>query len=287
MKTLETIVDHMFSHALTNDVRVMAIEILGQFRFVDSILVYGSVLRGADASETLIDFYVVVHNPQGMSSSKFGRFFGNLLPPNVYFIQKEEQGRVLRCKCTVVTYEAFAHWVAQDTRNPYFWARFSQPSALVYARDTVARLRARQLVSQAIRTAYGYAVGVSPISDPISRWKALYRETYRTELRPESVSRAAEIVDKNISYYAAVADTVADQVPLVNHWPLARLEGKFLSVFRLCKAAFTFQGGADYAVWKIERHTGEKIELQEWQRKHPIVAGLLLLPRLMRKRVIR
>ncbi len=69
--------------------------------------------------------------------------------------------------------------------------------------------------------------------------------------------------------------------------PCAGLTGKGWSVLRLIKAAFTFQGGADYIAWKIERHSGEKIILTDWQRRHPIIAGLLLLPALLRKGAIR
>ena len=68
---------------------------------------------------------------------------------------------------------------------------------------------------------------------------------------------------------------------------LRRLSGKGWSVLRLIKAAFTFQGGADYIVWKIERHSGEKIILTDWQRRHPVIAGLLLLPALLRKGAVR
>jgi hypothetical protein len=53
------------------------------------------------------------------------------------------------------------------------------------------------------------------------------------------------------------------------------------------KASFTFQGGADYLAWKIERHSGQKITLKPWQRRHPIVAGALMLPALRRKGAIR
>ena len=70
-------------------------------------------------------------------------------------------------------------------------------------------------------------------------------------------------------------------------WNRAVAQGKALSVLRLIKAAFTFSGGADYIAFKIERHTGERIALSGWQRRHPLIAGLLLLPRLLRKGIVR
>ena len=69
--------------------------------------------------------------------------------------------------------------------------------------------------------------------------------------------------------------------------PRIRIIGKLLSLVRLAKACFTFEGGADYAAFKIERHTGRKIALTQWQRRHPLIAGLLMLPKLLRSRALR
>ncbi len=56
---------------------------------------------------------------------------------------------------------------------------------------------------------------------------------------------------------------------------------------RLIKAAFTFTGGADYLAWKIERHSGQKVELSDWQKRHPIIASLTLLPKLLKSGAVR
>lgn len=70
-------------------------------------------------------------------------------------------------------------------------------------------------------------------------------------------------------------------------WAKRRFAGKLLSVLRLAKAAFTFAGGADYIAWKINRHAGTSIELKPWQRRHPLLAGLSLLPRLLKSGAVR
>ncbi|MCA9474766.1 MAG: hypothetical protein KC563_03010, partial [Nitrospira sp.] len=59
------------------------------------------------------------------------------------------------------------------------------------------------------------------------------------------------------------------------------------SMLRLMKAAFTFQGGADYLIWKIERHSGVKVELTPTQRRHPIITGLVIFWRLYRQGAFR
>ena len=60
-----------------------------------------------------------------------------------------------------------------------------------------------------------------------------------------------------------------------------------LSLVRLAKAATTFAGGADYLAWKINRHAGTAIVVRPWQRRWPILGGLILLPRLFLRGAIR
>ncbi|HEY9233936.1 MAG TPA: hypothetical protein VIP08_02790, partial [Phenylobacterium sp.] len=52
-----------------------------------------------------------------------------------------------------------------------------------------------------------------------------------------------------------------------------RALGKPLNVTRLIKAAFTFEGAARYAAWKIERHTGLPVPLTPWRERHVILAA--------------
>jgi hypothetical protein len=58
-------------------------------------------------------------------------------------------------------------------------------------------------------------------------------------------------------------------------------------VLRLAKASATFAGGAEYIIWKINRHAGTRIELKPWQRRHPLLAGISLLPRLLKSGAVR
>jgi len=40
-------------------------------------------------------------------------------------------------------------------------------------------------------------------------------------------------------------------------------------------------------VWKINRHAGTAVELKPWQRRHPILGALSLLPRLLARGAVR
>jgi len=136
-------------------------------------------------------------------------------------------------------------------------------------------------------------------------WVALFRQTYRTELRAEPPARAGEIYDANAAHYEKISAAVLAGLGAVQaaeagswqrrqrpaatggKWLARRVQGKLLSVARLMKAAFTFQDGAHYLLWKIERHSGVTITLTPWQRRHPILASTVLFWRLYRKGAFR
>ena len=54
-------------------------------------------------------------------------------------------------------------------------------------------------------------------------------------------------------------------------WATRRAQGKLMSVLRLMKALFTFEGGLDYVAWKLERHSGQAIEIPARVRRYPLV----------------
>jgi hypothetical protein len=58
--------------------------------------------------------------------------------------------------------------------------------------------------------------------------------------------------------------------------------GKTLNLLRIVKGIFTFDGGLDYALWKIKRHSGKTVPVTEWQRRHPLLAAPGLAWRLYR-----
>jgi hypothetical protein len=118
-------------------------------------------------------------------------------------------------------------------------------------------------------------------------WQRGFAATYATELRSEKAERSNDIVSANSDYYENVAKQLSSLESYCTNWQTRRLTGKFYSAGRLVKAAFTFSGGADYLAWKIERHSGERIVLTDWQRRHPVLAGLVLLPKLLKKGAVR
>ena len=279
---LESLIAKTLDRPLSADVRAMADHVLSRHRTAAAILAYGSCLRGVSTDESLIDLYVLLERDADISTNPVSRIGARLVPPNVYYAETLYDSRTLRCKYAAVTLPVFARHMRPETKNPYFWARFAQPAALAYASNDENRAHVVAAVSQAVVTMYRAALASAPQdSAATDTWRRGFEETYRTELRPESGSRAGELVAANAAFYEETARLIGQTPMPPVWWPLRRWQGKALSVARLVKAAFTFEGGASYAAWKIERHSGRKIELSPWQRRHPVLAGFMLLPKLL------
>jgi hypothetical protein len=251
---------------------------------VQIVLAYGSALRDSDPQNTLIDYYVLTRDLAGVSQSAVARSLCSTIPPNVYYLEHDHAGQIYRAKYAVMPMELLAQKTSNTTSNPYFWARFCQPVRLVFAADDVAEKRILQILERAATTARNHARALAPQAPADAQWAELFRETYQTELRPEDASRADVIVSSQPAHFEKLS-SLADFVDVSDvSWPTRRWQGKLLSIARLAKAAFTFQGGADYAAWKIKRHSGVEIEIKDWHRRHPLFASIVLLPYVLRKR---
>lgn len=241
-----------------------------------AILGYGSCLRGELVADTLVDFYVLVDDYKKAHKNSILSAGNQILPPNVYYQECSYHGDIIRCKYAVVSLEQFEEKVSASTDNPYFWARFAQPSALIYARNEATRKRVIDALVTAVLTTQTHARQLKSDGQTSQElWAGIFSQTYRTELRSERSNRAAQLVEANLKYFKAIDAASPPQIiqKTSQSWRTRRYIGKTLSVLRLIKAAFTFDGGADYLAWKITRHSGVEITLTPWQRRHPILAA--------------
>jgi hypothetical protein len=265
---------------------------------VAAVLFYGSCLRQSTDQGLMLDFYVLVDRMSDAIKNPVSAALGTLLSPNVYYKEIQFGGRTVRAKVAVMTMARFMRDTSQACFASSIWARFSQPALILMARNDVIRARIRTALSQAVET---MARNTLPLMPPTfsarDLWVRALSATYGAELRPESAGKAAELVDADLPRYVAITDALlgpntggiyvnthaGNAARAARLWTLRRAQGKLLNVLRLIKAAFTFQGGLDYAVWKIERHSGVKIVLTDAERRHPVLTGLKLLPRLRKK----
>lgn len=263
---------------------------------VRAVVFYGSCLRLGTDENLMLDFYVLVDDLVAALNSPISAAFGALLPPNVYYHECKFEGRTVRAKVAVMTVSAFARGTAETTFASALWARFAQPAAIVYAKDDGVRTRVTQARAQAVETLLTKTRPL--VSGPCTiraLWVHAFQATYRAELRPEKDSKAEELVAMQEERFTAVGNAAVQALNIdldsdsaidaeaVWAWRFRRWWGRLLNLLRLIKAAFTFSGGLDYAVWKIERHSGVKIELTDRERAHPILTGIRLIFRVKRE----
>jgi hypothetical protein len=264
---------------------------LAQAHGAVAVLFYGSGLRTGDLGGVL-DFYLLTRGPHrtGLRGA-----IERVLWPEVSYEELATPEGVLRAKVATMPLAIFRSAAEARRLDTTIWTRFVQPSVLPWALDAATAEEVAEAVAAAAGSAGSFAAALGP---PRGRagafWEALFRQTYAAELRVERSGRADELLAANPGRYARLlplawrsqgAPFVADGEDLqpqlasrerrrrLARWRLCRLAGKPLNVARLLKAAFTFQGAARYAAWKIERHTGVHVAVTPWRERHPILAA--------------
>jgi hypothetical protein len=233
-----------------------------------------------------------------------------LLPPNVGYFEGEVAGQILRAKYAVMSLAQFQRGMSTSALDTTLWARFSQPCIGAWVRSEADRKVVAHALSHAVMTAARWAAELGPSSAEASDyWRALFGRTYGTELRVERTGRSDDIVDRDATRYAALLPLgwTAAGIPhevsaegrftpevdeaarrrAARRWARRQFLGKPLNMLRLLKAAFTFDRALDYVAWKVERHSGVRIELTPWQRRFPLLAAPGLYWRLRRRGVLR
>lgn len=286
MPDLRGLVDEELRQPVDPRVRDMASAIAAQHGAASrAVLFYGSCLRERQLEGLMLDFYLIVSDYRAAYDRRWLATANRLIPPNVFYF--EHAGLV--AKYAVLSERDFDRLNGPETNNVSVWARFAQPSRLVWVADESARQRVVAAVARAAPTLLA-AAGQRSGEAPLDWWRRAFALTYSAELRAERKGRSGSVVDKDQERYERFSGPAIAAIPAVTRqasWGLRRLEGKALSVVRLAKASLTFAGGADYIVWKINRHAGTEIGLKPWQRRHPLLAGISLLPRLLKSGAVR
>ncbi|PTQ07878.1 hypothetical protein CLG96_16730 [Sphingomonas oleivorans] len=272
------------------------------------VLFYGSCLRQAELDGLMLDFYLIVSDYGRAYKRMWMAAANRLIPPNVFPF---EHGG-LAAKYAVLSEADFARLASSATRNVSVWARFAQPSRLVWAANELSRRRIVATVAEAAPALLRAARPCLPESGrALDMWRTAFALTYGAELRAERGGRAASMVDAEPERYVAFTapalaaaglparltrdgmihfvDPLSDAQRRrgARAWARRRVEGKLLTVLRLAKASATFAGGIDYLAWKINRHAGTGIAIRPWQRRFPLIGAISLLPRLLARGSVR
>lgn len=290
---LPALVAASLDRTMTDCVRGIAAT-LGRETGARAVLFYGSNLR-TGALDGVLDFYVLL--PGGRERGIW---------PRVGYREFDHGVRTLRAKIATMRIGTFRAAAADETLDTTIWTRFVQPSAIAWAADDAARDEVAMAVAAAAMTASRYAAALGPESgDAADYWRALFRQTYAAEFRVEASGREEQVIGVNRAHLDALlpaawsagsvafADdggtlrprlTACDRAGILARWRTRRRLGKPINIARLVRAAFTFDGAARYAAWKIERHTGIHVPITGWHERHPVLAAPGVLWRVWRAR---
>lgn len=302
------------SRPVPTGIEALRAEILTRYgRATAAVLFYGSCFRKGDAFDGLVDLYVLVDNYRSAYRRSLHAVFNKLLPPNVYYLEVAYKGKILRAKYTVISVADFQRGTSLDWFHSYIWGRFAQPTGILYVRNEQTAEVVHAALAQSVVTFMTRALPlVSEQFGARDVWHLGLLYSYRSELRAERPEKLMRLFEAAPLHYEQMTEAAMDLIPyridrltdteppryhahissrkrLGNRWAwrLRFVQGKILSVLRLLKALFTFKGGVDYVLWKIERHSGVAIEVAPRLRRLPVVGICVIFWRLYRRGAFR
>jgi hypothetical protein len=291
-------------------VQVLIDEILARHgQAAQGILFYGSCLRSGDDLDGLVDLYLLVDSYRNAYSGRVPALLNALLPPNVFYLERPFEGQTVRTKYAVLSLTDFEKGTSTRWFHSYLWGRFAQPAAILYHRnDAVARLMVKGLAQSVLTFTRRTLPRIPAEFSARQLWGRGLELSYGAELRTEGPKKGAHLFEAAPPYYAEVTDLAMDKgsFPVSAMagtdppqyrarissgarrasrltWGLRSLQGKLLSVLRLVKGLTTFEGGIDYILWKIKRHSGVTVEVEPRLRRHPLLGVVVLAWRVYRR----
>ena len=305
-KSLRELVAEELSQPVDPRVRALAAAIAAKYgKAARAVLFYGSCLREKQLDGLMLDFYLIVSSYRDAYGASWLAPANRLVPPNVFPFHDGK----LAAKYAVLSEADFRREMGKNARSVSVWARFAQPSRLVWVSGDSSAERVKEVIQDAAPTLFQYTLPMMPTDRDVTVvdiWKRGFELTYQAELRAERTAKSTSIIEADHQRYVRFGDAtlqrvaqltgvgsngevglLKSQLKMARWWRQAQRKGKLLSVLRLAKASATFAGGADYIAWKINRHAGTDIVLKPWQRRWPLLAAISLLPRLLRSGAVR
>jgi len=279
---------------------------------VRAVLFYGSCLQTGNIQDGLSDLYLLVDDYHSAFKSRTLAFFNRLLPPNVFYLEVPFEGHILRAKYAVLTLDDFSKGTERWFHS-YLWGRFSQKCGIVYVHDDLVAHQIHEALASAVITFVGHTLPqLEPSFTARDLWAKGLSLSYRAELRTEQPDAAARLFDIDPDYYREITSVALDATPInvsveadvtppsyqvqipaqtrrlnSREWRVRTFQGKILSVLRLLKGLLTFKGGVDYIQWKIERHSGARVEVSPTLKRLPPLALVVIFWRLYRQGAFR
>jgi len=273
-----------------------------------AILFYGSCLRTGTDRGGLVDLYVIVDSYTAAFPKSILSALNKLLPPNVFYLEVPFENRKVRAKYAILSMKDFNCGTSKRWFHSYVWGRFAQPVGLLYTHNEQVAGQIQTALRQAVLTFIARVLPLVP--SPFTArelWRKGLELSYRAELRAERPHKLTGLYEATPDYYERLTQTALAALPFAVEtqesdagwrysvhmskrtrrisrldWFVRSWQGKILSVLRLLKGTLTFRGGVDYILWKIERHSGLRVEAPPRLKRYPFLATCVILWRLFR-----
>ena len=135
-RTLEELVAEELAQPVDPRVNAMAAAVAAKYPdAARAVLFYGSCLRARQLDGLMLDFYLIVSSYRDAYGKSWLAAANRLIPPNVFPLEHDG----LAAKYAVLSEADFARECSVEARSVSVWARFAQPSRLVWAADEAAQ----------------------------------------------------------------------------------------------------------------------------------------------------
>jgi len=228
---------------------------------VQAMVYYGSSLRELDNPEKMLDFYVLVDSYRKTHGTGIRALLNRYIPPAVYYLEhrSDEDGALSTCKYSILSLSQFEKRCGNQAFLSQVWGRFSQPCAVLWAKDADILKRVWDARVTAVETmANETAPLLNGTATSTELWGRGFYEMPTTGAKPAQ-----------------------------RRWFFRRLFGKPAAAIRVLLGAATFDGGIDYIARKVENHSGVKLDPTPAQRKHPVLHSPILFWKIWRKGAFR
>jgi len=279
---------------------------------VEAVLFYGSHLHGANPDRySALDFVVLV--------SDYGEFYralrsagalhrrawilsalARILPPNS-IAYAPDAARASMAKCLVVSRKHLADALGPRRKDHFLLGRVLQRVIVVSARNPAAATWVEHRIEEARANVLDWlAPFLEEPFDAESVGRRMLEVSYEAEIRPEAGNRPDLIFESQREYFRATLTSVLDSQATLGRliptgagyrfvtppsrrrrlacrwyfmWSNARVTARWF------KHVLTFSEWLPYLTRKVERRTGQKVELSPMERRWPLI---FLWPRAIR-----
>ena len=282
---------------------------LEHFEGIAGIYMYGSMLNPVLSTPTSFpDFYIIVDDYKRFYKSSIHTLINGVLPPNSYFLKLNDHGTPMPCKYCVLDTRALEHTTRHPQLKDFFIAgRLAKRIGILYVKDQALLSGFLETIYTAmqfnVRFALSEIEGDFTLDDFIIHLLGL---SYRAEIRTETEDKVISLYNSEKDFYRKIYAVFLEQEASLgtimihgDRYETVRpyftkgyttgfmKHARKRAVYRWPKSIYTFSNYVDYLELKIERTTGERLELSKWDRRFPLVFGWRHLFKLLKKKALR